>query len=165
MSKRRQVSKIQLRRGAAAVEAAVCLPILVLIIIGAIEVSGGIFQEYNAQACAYELSKVALRSQSTCEDVQAHAETILPQLEFATYSIRIEVVPRSENLDSVDAPTITSFDIPQSGAAPVGLDEVPRGTLLRLTVSADRPAVAGRGLARAYLNSEVSADCVFVKEF
>lgn len=165
MSNLIQNSKSPIRRGVAAVEAAVCLPILVLIIVGAIEVSGGIFQEYNAQACAYELSKVALRSKSTCEDVQTHAAGILPQLEFTTYSIQIDVVPRTANPDSVNVPAITSFSIPQTGTAPEGLEDIPRGTLLRLTLTTNRPAIAGRGFSRAYLNNEISSDCVFVKEF
>lgn len=153
------------RRGVAAVEAAVCLPVLALIIFGAVEVSGGIFQEYNAQACTYEISKVALQSGSSCQDVQDVAATIMPQLDFTTYSIQIDVIPRSVNQGSVDAPTQSSFSIPQSGSAPAGLEDIPRGTLLKLTVTTDRPAIAGRGFTRAFLSGTINSDCVFVKEF
>ena len=153
------------RSGVAAVEAAICLPVLALIIFGAVEVSGGVFQEYNAQACAYELSKVALQSGSSCQDVQDAAASILPQLEFTNYSIQVDVIPRSANATSVETPTQTSFSIPQSGAAPAGLEDIPRGTLLRLTLTTDRPAIAGRGFTRAFLNDTINSDCVFVKEF
>ena len=153
------------RRGVAAVEAAVCLPILVLVMLGALEVSAGIFQEYNAQSCAYELSKVALRPGSSCTDVQQVAEQIMPQFDFATYSIQIDVTPRTANASTVDPPQITSFSIPQSGTAPAGLEDTPRGTLLRLTVTAARPSITGRGFTRSFLDGEISSDCVFVKEF
>lgn len=163
MKKQNSISRR--RDGVAAVEAAVCLPILFVIIFGAIEVSGGIFQEYNAQACAFELSKVALESGTSCEDVQTKANALLPQLEFTNYSIEIEVVPRSVNADSVEPAVISSFSFSQSGSAPAGLEDIPRGTLLRLTLTLDRPAIAGRGFARAFLSNQIETDCVFVKEF
>ena len=157
--------KIRNRNGAAAVEAAVCLPLLVLIFFGSVEISGGIFQEYNAQATAYELSKVALTKGKTCDDVQMLAAQIMPQQDFATYSITIDVEPRTVNADSVDVPTITTFSIPQTGSTTDGLEQLPRGTLLRLTLTVDRPEIAGIGLTRTFLSTQIVSDCVFVKEF
>ena len=157
--------KTRIRNGAAAVEAAVCLPLLVLIFFGSVEISGGIFQEYNAQASAYELSKVALTKGKTCDDVQTLASQIMPQQDFATYSMTIDVQPRTVNADSVDVPTITTFNIPQSGSTTSGLEQLPRGTFLRLTLTVDRPEIAGIGLSRAFLGNQIVADCVFVKEF
>ncbi len=159
------MSKTGKRNGVAAVEAAVCLPLLALVFFGSLEVSGGIFQEYNAQASAFELSKVALTKSKTCDDVQAMAVQIMPQHGFENYNITIEVEARTVNADSVEAPVITTFSIPQSGATTAGLDVLPRGTLLRLTVVADRPAIAGLGLSRSFLGDQIVSDCVFVKEF
>ena len=153
------------RKGSAAIEAAVCLPVLAFIVVAAVEVSGGIFQNYDAQAAAFELSKLALRTSSTCDDVQAKANTILPQLGFSEYDVKIEVEPRTVNADSVDPPTVTLFNVPKTGSTTAGLEEVPRGTLLRLTVTADRPMIPGRGMMRRILADQVEADCVFVKEF
>ena len=153
------------RRGVAAVEAAVCLPILVFIMLTAIEVSGGIFQEYNAQASAYELSKLALRPETSCDDVQLYAQQVMSQLDFDTFSVQIDVVPRTVNASSVEPPSISSFRIPQTGPAPAGLENTPRGTLLKLTLTANRPSIAGIGFATTFLSSEISSDCVFVKEF
>ncbi len=157
--------KTRKRNGVAAVEAAVCLPVLAVIFFGSLEVSGGIFQEYNAQATAFELSKVALNTRSTCDDVQALAAQIMPQHGFTNYSITIDVLPRTVNADSVEAPLVTTFSIPQTGDTTAGLDELPRGTLLRLTLVTDRPAIAGLGLSRSMLGNEIASDCVFVKEF
>ena len=153
------------RTGVAAVEAAVCLPVLALVFFGALEVSGGIFQEYNAQASTFELSKIALSKFTTCDDVQDYAASLLPQQRFNNYSIAIEVEPRTVNSSSVNSPTVTSFNIPSSGATTDGLDELPRGTLLRLTLTADRPSVGGLGFTHTFLSAEITSDCVFVKEF
>ena len=155
----------QNRKGGAAVEAACCLPVLLLIMTSAIEISGGLFQEYDLQVCAYELSKTALHSKSTADDVQAQAQEILPQLGFTNYQITIEVEPRTVNTNSVDPPAVTSFTIPSSGSTTAGLDQLPRGTLLRLTIVADRRSISGIGFMAKMLPTDVNADCVFVKEF
>ena len=155
----------KIRKGVAAVEAAVCLPVLALIFFGALEVSGGIYQEYNAQASTFELSKVALSKFTTCDDIQDFAESLLPQQGFNTYSIAIVVEPRTVNSDSVESPLVTNFVIPISGSTTDGLDELPRGTLLRLTLTADRPSVGRLGFARNFLSAQITSDCVFVKEF
>lgn len=153
------------RDGVAAVEAALCLPMISLIMFGAIEISGGIFQEYNAQAAAFELAKVALTSQSTCDDVQDMASQIMPQLGFDTYDISIVTESRTTNSDSVAPPTITNFTIPKTGATTAGLDEVPRGTLLKLTLTATRPQTPGLPGLSDFMGTQIDAECVFVKEF
>ena len=157
--------KTRKRNGVAAVEAAVCLPLLALIFFGSLEISSGIFQEYNAQASAFEMSKVALAKFKSCDDVQALAAQVMPQHGFTNYSITIDVEPRTTNADSVELPVVTSFLIPMTGSTTAGLDELPRGTLLRLTLVSDRPAIAGLGLTRNFLSSQITSDCVFVKEF
>lgn len=157
--------KTSKRSGVAAVEAAVCLPLLVLIFFGALEVSGGISQEYNAQASAFELSKVALAKGKDCDHVQTLAAQILPQHDFATYSITIDVESRTVNSDSVEAPSVTTFNIPKTGSTTNGLELLPRGTLLRLTLTVDRPPLAGLGLSTNFLTNQIVSDCVFVKEF
>ncbi len=154
-----------LRTGVAAVEAAVCLPLLALIFFGSLEVTGGIFQEYNAQATTFELSKVALTRLKTCDDVQDLAAEILPQLGFTNYSMVIDVEPRTVNSDSVGTTTATTFSIPSSGKTTKGLEDLPRGTLLRMTLTAERPSIAGLGFSKTFLSNEITADCVFVKEF
>ena len=154
----------QSRSGVAAVEAAICLPVLALIIFGAVEISAGIFQEYNAQSCAYELSKVALEAKTDCTDVQTLAASLIPQFGFENYDITIEVIPRTVNTASVDPPLITLFTIPSTGSVTSGLDELPRGTLLQLTLSADRPDTV-TNFFRATLGEQISTQCVFCKEF
>ncbi len=153
------------RRGAAAIEAAVCLPVLAIIIFASIEISGGIFQQYDAQAAAYEISKIALKNGNSCDDVQAAAQELLPQLGFESYNIEIDVVTRTANAASVETPAVNHFDIPSSGTTTPGLDQLPRGTLLKLTLTIDRPKIAGLGFFKQFLGTQISADCTFVKEF
>lgn len=159
------VPETRLRRGVAAVEAAVCLPLLVLILVSAVEVSGGLFQQYDIQATAYELSKVALQRQSTSEDVQDLADQLAPQLGFNNYQITIEVTARTVNQQTVEPPTTMLFTIEQNGSATAGLESVPRGTLLTLTITADRGNTPGFGLMQNFLSPQISASCVFVKEY
>ena len=157
-------SKFQFRRGVAAVEAAICLPILAVIVFGAVEVSGGVFQEYNAQSCVYELGKTALAPQKSCNDVKVLADQMLPQWGFTKYVIDIAVIARTVNSGSVEAPAVTAFRIKEGETAPDGLEDVPRGTMLRMTLRADRPTSV-TDFYSATLGTQVSSECVFVKEF
>ncbi|MEL7496465.1 MAG: TadE/TadG family type IV pilus assembly protein [Planctomycetota bacterium] len=128
------------RSGAAAVEAAVCFPVIFLILVASIEVCGGMFQNYDAHTAAFELSKQALKRNTTTDDLQAKAAQLLPQLGFDTYDVRIDVLPRTVNTESVESTPYSTFLIPQTGVATPGLEELPRGTILRLTLTVERPS-------------------------
>ena len=65
------------RRGVAAVEFAVCLPMIVLLVFGAIEASSFIFLKQSLAVAAYEGAREAARSTSTTGDATDRAENIL----------------------------------------------------------------------------------------
>jgi len=65
------------RRGAAAVEFAVCLPLLMLIVLGAIETTHGIFLKQALSAAAYEGMRVAIEPRSNQADATHRAQAIL----------------------------------------------------------------------------------------
>ncbi len=65
------------RRGVAAVEFAVCLPVIVLLVFGSIEASSFIFLRQSLSAAAYEGIREAVRSGSTTAEVTDRAENIL----------------------------------------------------------------------------------------
>ncbi len=155
----------QKRDGAAVTEAAICLPVLAFIIFAAVEISSGIFHEYNIQASCFEISKVALRSNASCADVQSMANQVLPHSDFETYTVTIEVEPRTVNQDSVEPTSEFTFEFTSDSVPPEGLENLPRGTLLRLTLTADRPPVVGLAFVREYFPSQIDADSVFIKEF
>ena len=153
------------RKGGAAVEAAVCLPLIVFILLASIEMCSGLFHNYNAHAATYELSKLALKRETTSDDVQSKAAILLPSLGFDDYSITIDVENRTVNTASVEPTSFTSFSVPKTGLTTAGLESVPRGTVLRLKLTVDRSSQQSFGLFQNYLNTTINTDCVFVKEF
>ena len=99
------------RRGVAAVEFAVCLPVIVLLVFGSIEASSFIFLKQSLSVAAYEGIREAVRSGSTTGDAIARAEDILNarfvedfQVSFPSGSV--EDAARGEEITiEVKAPT------------------------------------------------------------
>ena len=153
------------RRGTAAVEAAACFPLIVMLVLASVELSAGYFHQHTLRATAHECAKLTAREGTTTSDVQSLATQLLGQRKMGVgYTVNIDTVTRTVNMGSVDPPTgPTSFTFSDSGTPPPGLEEMPRGTLLRLRISAIRPAIAGVGVVR-YLSPNMSAECFFVKE-
>jgi Flp pilus assembly protein TadG len=67
------------RTGVAAVEFAVCLPVLVLVIIGSIEACTMVFLKESLTVAAYEGSRAALKPGATDADVIARCEEVLAE--------------------------------------------------------------------------------------
>ncbi len=65
------------RRGAAVLEFAVCLPLLMLLIIGAIEATHALFLKQALSAAAYEGMRTAIEPRSKQSEAQALADNIL----------------------------------------------------------------------------------------
>lgn len=84
------------RRGAAAVEFAVCLPILVLLIFGSIEASSMIFLKQSLNVAAYEAAREAIRNGRTNANAQAMAVNILGARGVVNFQVRF---PSGESFD------------------------------------------------------------------
>ena len=65
------------RRGAAVVEFAVCLPLLMMIVLGAMEATHGIFLKQALSAAAYEGMRAAIEPRSNQADATRQAQSIL----------------------------------------------------------------------------------------
>jgi Flp pilus assembly protein TadG len=65
------------RRGVATVELAVCLPVLLTLVVGAIEGSNFIFLKQAVTVTAYEAANVVTRSGGTLAEAQQRADQIL----------------------------------------------------------------------------------------
>lgn len=65
-----------LRRGTAMVELAVCLPVIIILVFGAIEVAHFIHLKQDLTICAYEAAKLAAKSGKTSQQVQARFREI-----------------------------------------------------------------------------------------
>ncbi|MEM6779880.1 MAG: TadE family protein [Planctomycetota bacterium] len=84
------------RRGAAVVEFAVCLPILVLLIFGSIEAASMIFLKQSLNVAAYEAAREAIRNGRTNADAQSKAANILAARNVVDFDVRF---PRGESFD------------------------------------------------------------------
>ncbi len=157
-------SNRQFRAGVAVVEVALCLPFVFLLTFGAIELSSGLYHQMTFRAAVHECATHACDGPTTCDDVQAVAQNIMSQMGVTTYQIEIDEVTRTTNLSSVETAPITHFDIPASGSTTAGLDDVPRGTILRLRLTGTRPPMPGLSLVTKYLDTQIRAQCVFIKE-
>ena len=150
------------RLGTAAAETAIVLPLVVVVMLGSVEVCGGIHQQYRLRGVLHECSKFAAKGETTSPEFAARAQTLMNSMEFTNYTMELNVVPRTVNTGSVEPAPITSFTFTSSGSGTAGLEDIPRGTLLRMSVTADRPSI-GVGLTR-YMGSTIESQCVFVKE-
>jgi len=110
---RRDRSRRGVRRGVATVELAVCLPVLLTLVVGAIEGSNFIFLKQAVTVAAYESAHVVTRSGGTTAEAQLRAEQILAAR-------------------SIDSATITF--------SPANPEAAARGELVTVSVSA--PAAA-----------------------
>ncbi|MEM6978316.1 MAG: TadE family protein [Planctomycetota bacterium] len=88
--------RARMRRGAAVVEFAVCLPILVLLIFGSIEASSMIFLKQSVNVAAYEAAREAIRNGRSNADATARARNILDARGVQSYAIRF---PSGESFD------------------------------------------------------------------
>ena len=75
------------RRGTAAVEFAVCLPIIILLVFGSIEASSFIFLKQSLGVAAYEGAREAIRSGASNGDAKARATTILDARDVQDFTI------------------------------------------------------------------------------
>ncbi|MEM9187188.1 MAG: TadE/TadG family type IV pilus assembly protein [Planctomycetota bacterium] len=106
------------RRGVAATEFAVCLPVLVLLLLGMIEACSMVFLKQSLACAAYEGAHTALAPGATSSDVRRVCEQILADRRVAGATItinptNIEGMPEGEYLEvQVSAPTDRNGFIP-----------------------------------------------------
>jgi Flp pilus assembly protein TadG len=101
--------RVEARAGVAAVELAVCLPVLVLFVIGAVECCSMIYVDQTLAVASYEGARAAIRFDGTNAEVETKCETILTARRVLN-------------------PTITTD--------PANVSDAPRGTEVSVTVSA-----------------------------
>ena len=164
--------KRKARLGVAAVEAAVCLPMVLVLVLGSVELSHGIFQQHVVRSAVHETTKIALRGNATVEDCQRVCSAVIEQRGFEPeFSATLEIVPRGTpetnvNVDSIPADrddVAANFPLTFTDEnAPDTRIDLPRGFILRLTVTTPRPDIALQ-LTPSVLPTEVVATAVFVK--
>lgn len=124
------------RRGAAVVELAACLPLIMLLVFGAVEAASLLFARQAMVEAAYEAAVVAVRSTSTLAEARSAAANVV----------------KTRRLDGL---TLT-FN-------PADVENAPRGTLIRVTadVPVGRHQLLGSQILRV---NRISASATMAKE-
>lgn len=123
------------RSGAAAIELAVCLPVILLLVFGAVEASSQIFLKQSLSIACYEAGRAATDSTINEDAAAIRAKQILDSRGVHNYEIRF----------------------------PSGVSEVERGDTVICEVSA--PILPNSPLARRFIaNRTLTARTVMIKE-
>ena len=83
----------QCHKGAVTVEFAVCLPVVIVLVFGAIEASSFIFLKQSLNAAAYEGVREAIRNTGTSADGQRLAENVLSSRSVEQFAINFPTGP------------------------------------------------------------------------
>ena len=93
MQRVRKCSKRELvrrcRLGSAAIELAVCLPVIAVVTFGAIEMANGVYLKQAAYEAAYEAARVATTGTGNSTTAESRATDVLTARGVANYSITI----------------------------------------------------------------------------
>ncbi len=128
--------RIATRRGVAAVEFAICLPLLLLLLLGTIECCSMIFLKQTLAVAAYEGGHSALMPTATAADAKKTCKTILKDRRVR--SAKVKLIPSN-------------------------LDRVAEGDYFEVRVSA--PTNANRVVPLSFFSGQtLSASAVFMKE-
>jgi Flp pilus assembly protein TadG len=106
------------RRGAAAAELAICLPLIVLLLLASIEACSMIFLEHGLTIASYEGVRAAIPYDATNADVTARANEIITQRSIADATVstnpaNVENVEKGEPIVvTVSAPSDSNMIIP-----------------------------------------------------
>jgi Flp pilus assembly protein TadG len=94
------------RKGAAIVEFAVCIPLVVLIVFGSIEAASMIFLRQAAVQGAYEGAKVAIKPGSTNDEVQTAVDQVLAGRNLSNITLTLNPAD-VENVDPGEFITVS----------------------------------------------------------
>ena len=101
------------RRGVAATEFAVCLPILMVIVIGTIEACSMIYLKQTLSVAAYEGVRASLKPGATAADVTVACNRILTARKVSGSTVNLTPA----NLDTAAPQTWITVRVTASGAA------------------------------------------------
>lgn len=112
-------SRRSCRKGAAVVEAAVTLPIVLLVVMGTVEVCNHIFLQQSLSIIAYEGTRIALVPDSTLDDIALQVEEIA-QLRHVE-NVNFEVSPSDFQTQPVGTEITVTASANNPCSIPIGL--------------------------------------------
>lgn len=110
------MQKNKKRQGAALVEFAVCLPVLMLVIVGAMEASHTIFLKQGLHAAAYEAIREAVRRRSDDGLANQRATDILTARSIR--GAKVTFTPAAPSIAPVGTQVIVEVSAPVSANSP-----------------------------------------------
>ena len=116
------------RRGLAAVEFAVCLPVIVLLVFGTIEASSYIFLKQSLAVASYEGVRAATRLGGDNDRARRAAQNILDSRGVVGY--RIEFPGGESSLADRGEEIVIEVSAPSADNSPLAGDFVPGATLV-----------------------------------
>lgn len=98
------------RAGTACVETAVCLPILLILVLGSVEVTNKIFLKQSMATAAYESCRAAIRTEASMADAVTAGEAILKSRGVKSFSINFQPtdVSKAKRGETIRV-TVTAF--------------------------------------------------------
>jgi len=100
-SKRLPTTLATTRRGTAATELAVCLPLIVLLVFGSIQACGLVYLKHTATSAAYEATLELAKPNASNASVTARATQVLTALNVAGGTV--EIFPANTNVAQATA--------------------------------------------------------------
>jgi Flp pilus assembly protein TadG len=78
------------RIGAAVIELAICIPVMVLLVYGTIEMNSSIFLKQTLTSAAHEGALIAMKQNATEDQVIGHIEMVLDSRNVSNYDVNLE---------------------------------------------------------------------------
>ena len=120
------------RLGAAIVELSICLPIIVLLVYGTIELNSSIFMKQTLTSAAHEGALVGMKQNATVEEVEGRIELILNARGVENYTVEVDTNGIGfDQLESGDPFTIKIWTNPTNKFVDI--------SHVRIQVSSQRP--------------------------
>jgi Flp pilus assembly protein TadG len=101
-------SRVVRRTGGAAVEAAICLPLVFILLMGSLEICNQIFLKESLCNAAYEAANVAARKDGSYATANSRVTSILSARGTKGYTLTITPTPESANKGTTLTVTVSA---------------------------------------------------------
>jgi Flp pilus assembly protein TadG len=129
------------RRGAAAAELALVLPVFIALIVGMFEFSRAFMLKQAVTAAAQEACRVAILDGSTSTSVRSKAVASLSPAGIGSSSVTVTTTPTAPSSGGYDTPVSVTVAVPYSAVSSTAAWFLPANSNLTATVTMRRETV------------------------